>query len=165
LLQHILALARKELLALVRDRRGRFVLIGPPIAQLLVFGFAATYDLQHAAVAIYDEDRGQVARELIAHFQGSRNFELVATLTHAAEVAPLIDNREALLILHIGPGFSGDVLRGDSGALQLILDGRNSNTAMLAMNYVRTIVTDFNLAWARRHAGPEPPVKLETSGC
>lgn len=162
MLQHILALARKELLALLRDRRSRFVLIGPPIAQLLVFGFAATYDLQHAPVAIYDEDRGQVARELIAHFQGSRNFELVATLTHDAEVAPLIDNREALLILHIGPGFSRDVLRGDSGALQLILDGRNSNTAMLAMNYVRTIVTDFNLAWARRHAGPEPPVKLET---
>ncbi|HPE73010.1 MAG TPA: antibiotic ABC transporter permease, partial [Candidatus Competibacter sp.] len=46
MLQHILALALKELLALLRDKRSRFVLIGPPIAQLLVFGFAATFDLQ-----------------------------------------------------------------------------------------------------------------------
>lgn len=162
MLQHILALALKELLALLRDKRSRFVLIGPPIAQLLVFGFAATYDLQHAPMAVYDEDRGQVARELIAHFEGSRNFEIVARLSHDAEVAPLIDNRAALLVLHIGAGFSSDVLRGDSGQLQLILDGRNSNTALLALNYVRTIVTDFNLAWAQRHGRAQPPVRLET---
>ena len=161
MLAHILALAIKELLALLRDPRSRIVLIGPPIAQLLVFGFAATFDLQHAPLAIYDEDHGRVARELIAHFQGSRNFEVVATLTHDTEVAPLIDDREALLVLHLGPNFSRDIMRGDSGQLQLILDGRNSNTAMLALNYVRSIVTDFNLAWAERHAGPQPPVQLE----
>lgn len=57
MLQHILALALKELLALLRDKRSRFVLIGPPIAQLLVFGFAATFDLQNAPIAIYDEDQ------------------------------------------------------------------------------------------------------------
>ncbi len=161
MLQHILALALKELLALLRDKRSRFVLIGPPIAQLLVFGFAATFDLQHAAVAVYDEDRGQVARELIAHFRGSRNFELVAVVENDAAVAPLLDNREALLVLHLAPGFSREVLRGRSGRLQLILDGRNSNTAMLALNYVRTIVTDFNLDWARRHGRPTAPVQLE----
>ena len=161
MLQHILALALKELLALLRDKRSRFVLIGPPIAQLLVFGFAATFDLQHAPVAIYDEDRGAVARELIAHFEGSRNFEVVARVMNDARVAPLIDDRTALLVLHIGPRFSSDVLRGDSGQVQLILDGRNSNTAMLALNYVRSIVTDFNIDWAQRHGGLQPPVKLE----
>lgn len=57
MLQHILALALKELLALLRDKRSRFVLVGPPVIQLLVFGFAATYDLQHAPMAIYDQDR------------------------------------------------------------------------------------------------------------
>ena len=161
MLQHIFALALKELLALVRDKRSRFVLIGPPIAQLLVFGFAATFDLQHAPVAIYDEDQGQPARELIAHFRGSPNFEVVATLTRDAEVAPLIDDRRVLLVLHLGRGFSRGVLRGDSGELQAILDGRNSNTALIAMNYVRTIVTDFNVDWARRHGGAGPPVRLE----
>lgn len=162
MLRHILALAVKELLALLRDKRSRFVLIGPPIAQLLVFGFAATFDLQHARLAIYDEDRGAVARELIARFEGSRNFEIVARLTDTGQVAPLIDDREALLVLQIRPDFSRDVLRGESGRIQVILDGRNSNTALLALNYVRSIVTDFNIAWAERHGSAAPPVRLET---
>lgn len=161
MLQHIFALARKELLALLRDKRGRFLLVGPPIAQLLVFGFAATFDLQHASLAIYNQDRGMVARELIARFRGSPNFEVVAELTGDAEIAPLIDRREALLVLHFGPDFSSRVLSGDSGQLQVVVDGRNSNTAMLALNYIRMIVTDFNIAWAERHGARPPPVRIE----
>ncbi len=160
MLQHILALALKELLALIRDPRSRFVLIGPPIAQLLVFGFAATFDLNQAPLAIYDQDGGAPARELIARFEGSRNFHVVRRLHHDAEVAPLIDNREALLVLRIGPRFSADVLRGVGGQVQLILDGRNSNTAMIALNYSREILIDFNQDWAERHGQPGAPVSL-----
>lgn len=161
MLQHILALALKELLALVRDKRSRFVLIGPPIAQLLVFGFAATFDLQNASIAIYDQDQGAAARELIARFEGSRNFEVVARIDHDAQVAPLIDDRQALLVLRIDPRFSQEILSGGSGSVQVILDGRNSNTAMLALNYTRGIVTDFNDAWAAHHGRSGPPAHLE----
>ncbi|MGA7980896.1 MAG: ABC transporter permease [Chromatiaceae bacterium] len=161
MLGNILALAVKELLALLRDKRSRFVLIGPPIAQLLVFGFAATYDLNNAALAIYDEDGGAQARELIARFEGSRNFHVVQRIDHDGQIAPLIDDRQVLLVLHIGPRFSSDVLRGDSGKVQVILDGRNSNTAMLGLNYVRTIVTDYNETLAAEQGRPVPPVRLE----
>ena len=85
MLRHILALAIKELLALLRDPRSRFVLIGPPIAQLLVFGFAATFDLNHARLAVYDEDGGAPARELIARFEGSPNFDIVRRIRHDGE--------------------------------------------------------------------------------
>ena len=161
MLANVLALAIKELLALVRDPRSRFVLVGPPIAQLLVFGFAATFDLNRAPVAIYDEDGGGPARELIARFQGSRNFHLVRRIDRDAELAPLIDNREALLVLHIGSRFSPRVLRGQGGQVQLILDGRNSNTALIALNYARSILIDFNQDWARRLGQPGLPVRLE----
>jgi ABC-2 type transport system permease protein len=158
---HILALVIKELLAVLRDPRSRFVLIGPPILQLLVFGFAATFDLQHARLAVYDEDRGAAARDLIARFEGSPNFDVVAHIDHDAEVAPLINDRDALLVLHIGPRFSADIQRGASGRVQILLDGRNSNTAMLALNYAQGIVIDYNLAWAERHGGQKPPAHLE----
>jgi ABC-2 type transport system permease protein len=161
MLGNILALAFKELLALLRDKRSRFVLIGPPIAQLLVFGFAATFDLNNAALAIYDEDGGAPARDLIARFEGSRNFELVKRIDHDAQIAPLIDNRKVLLVLHIGPRFTSDVLRGGSGAVQVILDGRNSNTAMLALNYVRSIVIDYNEALAAKQGRGATPARLE----
>jgi ABC-2 type transport system permease protein len=161
MLAHILALAIKELLALLRDPRSRIVLVGPPIAQLLVFGFAATFDLNRAPMAVYDEDGSAPARELIARFEGSRNFQIVRRIDQDALVAPLIDNREALLVLHLGPRFGSDLLRGDSGRVQVILDGRNSNTALIALNYVRTILIDFNEDWAIRRGRPALPVRLE----
>jgi ABC-2 type transport system permease protein len=161
MLGNILALALKELLALLRDKRSRFVLIGPPIAQLLVFGFAASFDLNNASLAIYDEDGGAPARELIALFEGSRNFHVVQRIDHDGQIAPLIDNRQVLLVLHIGPRFTSDQLSGGSGRVQVILDGRNSNTASLALNYVRSIVTDYNERVAAEQGRPAAPVRLE----
>ncbi|MCG6897871.1 MAG: ABC transporter permease [Thiocapsa sp.] len=160
MLQHILALALKELLALLRDPRSRFVLIGPPIAQLLVFGFAATFDLNQAPLAVYDRDGGAPARELIARFEGSRNFRVVRRIADDREVTPMIDGREALLVLHIDPRFTADLLRGAGGRVQVILDGRNSNTAATALNYVRQILIDFNQTWTERLGRPGVPVSL-----
>jgi len=161
MLGNILALALKELLALLRDTRSRFVLIGPPIAQLVVFGFAATYDLNNASLAIYDEDGGAPARELIARFEGSPNFDLVQRIDHDDQIAPLIDNRQVLLVVHIAPRFTSDLLRGGSGRVQVILDGRNSNTAAIALNYVRTILTEYNETIEAEQGRPAPPVRLE----
>ncbi len=158
---HILALALKEFRALLRDPRSRIVLIGPPIAQLIVFGYAATFDLNHVPVAIYDEDAGGAGRELIARVAGSPHFEVVARLTREAGIAPLIDDKAVLLVLHLGPRFSADLQRGASAPLQAILDGRNSNTAMLALSYLRTILLDFNRDWAARHGRPAPPAVLQ----
>jgi ABC-2 type transport system permease protein len=155
------SLALKELLALLRDKRSRFVLIGPPIAQLVVFGFAATYDLNNATLAIYDEDGGAPARELVARFEDSRNFHVVQRIDHDDQIAPLIDNRQVLLVLHIAPRFTSDLLRGGSGRVQVILDGRDSNTAMIALNYVRTIVTNYNETYAAKQGRPAPPVRLQ----
>ncbi len=157
----ILALALKEFLALVRDKRSRFVLIGPPIAQLLVFGYAATFDLNHVSVAVYNEDPGAASRALIGHIAGSPHFDLVARITHDAEIAPLVDQRRVLLVLHLGPHFSSDLAAGRGTRLQAILDGRNSNTATLALGYLRSILTDFNRQWAKDHGGPAPPAVLQ----
>jgi ABC-2 type transport system permease protein len=154
---------RKEFLALLRDKKSRTVIIAPPIFQLLVFGYAATFDLTQVPFAVYNEDPGQPSRDLIAGFQGSPNFREVAVLTHQDQISPVINNREALLVLHTGPHFSRDLLLGNPGQLQVILDGRNSNTAMIVLNYVRSIVNRFNEKWLRAHGrGPVPPAQLKT---
>ncbi|MHB1505804.1 MAG: hypothetical protein ACYCVA_03805, partial [Sulfobacillus sp.] len=57
--QRVLALTIKELLALLRDAASRAVLIGPPIIQLLVFGYAATFDLKHVPFVVYNQDQGK----------------------------------------------------------------------------------------------------------
>lgn len=158
----IVALAIKEFLALLRDKRSRFVIIVPPIMQLVVFGFAATYDLNDVAVAIYNEDRGGASRELVSRIEGSPNFQVIAYIDRDSDVAPLIDNRDALLVLHIGQHFSAKLLKGTPASLQAILDGRNSNTAMIAVNYLRSILLDYNRNWQESYGVIGPQVSLQT---
>ncbi|OYV73005.1 MAG: antibiotic ABC transporter permease, partial [Deltaproteobacteria bacterium 21-66-5] len=159
--QRVFALIIKEFLALLKDPKSRFVIVVPPIIQLLVFGYAATYDLSDIPYAVYNEDTGPDARELLAGFRLSRHFREVARLTHDGQIVPLIDNREALLVVHVGPRFSRDLATGSSSRVQVLVDGRDSNTALLALGYVRSIVHRFNVQWAARHGQAKPPAQLE----
>jgi drug efflux transport system permease protein len=160
-LNRIAALTLKELLTIFKDKRARFVLIVPPLVQLLVFSYAASFDLNHIAVAIYNEDRGSASRELVSHITGSPHFDLYATIDSDRRIAPLIDNQDVLMVLHIGPQFSADLAAGKPASVQLILDGRNSNTALLAQGYVRSIVAAFNAGLAARQGLKPPPAVLQ----
>ena len=159
--QHIIALIQKEFLAVLKDKKSRFVVIGPPIIQLLVFGYAATYDLNNVPFAVYNEDHGAASRELVARFQGSPNFQEVTQITRDGQIRALIDAKRALLVLHIGPQFSRDLARGRPAKVQVIVDGRNSNTALIALNYVRAMVINFNENWLSDHGQAPPPANLQ----
>ncbi len=158
----ILALVIKEFAALLKDKRTRVVLIGPPLVQLMVFGYAATYDLKNIPFAVYNEDRGSASRDLLAAFDGSPTFTRVAQITHDGQIAPMVDGLHALAVVRIGPNFSADLLAGRSADMQVIVDGRNSNTAMLVVNDMRDIVDRFNREWAASHGGAQPPAHIET---
>jgi ABC-2 type transport system permease protein len=157
----VAALVVKEFLALLKDAKSRFVLIAPPLIQLMVFGYAATFDLNHVPFAVYNEDRSLPSRELVARFAGAPAFRQVARIHADSEVAPLIDRRAVLMVLHIDRRFTRDLLRGSAGRVQVIVDGRNSNTALLVAGYANTIVADFDSWWATRHPGSEPSSTLD----
>ena len=151
-IRNIKALIIKEFLAILRDPKSRIILIGPPIIQTLVFGYAATYDLNDVRFAIYNEDPSAASRELIAAFRGSPHFHEVASITHNEQIKSLIDPKKILLVIHIDPQFSRDLIQSKSAQVQIIIDGRNSNTATIALNYVQSIITAFNKQWAKTHA-------------
>ena len=159
--QRIVALSIKELLAILKDRKSRIVLVVPPILQLLVFGYAATFDLNDIPVAVYNEDRSAPSRELVARIVGSPHFHLLARIDSDAQIAPLIDEKKVLVVLRLGQRFSADLYSGRTAKVQLIIDGRNSNTALLVQGYLRAIVNQFNLDWARSHGHPPPPATVE----
>lgn len=154
--QRVLALSIKELLALLRDAASRAVLIGPPIIQLLVFGYAATFELSHVPFVVYNQDQGQLSRDFIARFVGSPNFELIRSVQNQNALQQSIDDKSALMALDIGPTFSSDIERGLTTHVQLILDGRDSNTAGRAMGYSQSIVSAFNEAQVARRGGTLP---------
>lgn len=146
--RRVLALVVKEFLAIFKDKKSRVVVVVPPLLQLLVFGYAATYDLKHVPYAIFNEDHGSASRELLSEFEGSPTFHKVSVIEHEKQMAPLIERRQALMVLHIGQRFTSDLVLGETANIQVIVDGRNSNTAMLVLNYVRTIIGRFNDRWS-----------------
>lgn len=157
----IIGLAIKELLALLRDPKGRLVLIVPPLVQLIVFGYAATYDLNRVTWAVLNEDQGAVSRQLVAQFTGSPVFQRTEELQSPMQVGPELLNKRVLMVLHIGPQFSRDLLLGRPAPVQILVDGRNSNTASLILGYARTVLEDFSRTWVQSHGGPAPPAQLE----
>lgn len=156
----IFALAKKEFLALLRDKRSRMILIGPPIMQMLIFGFAASYDLNNVPIAVYNQDQGAASRAFISQFEGSPNFHITTAIEKNADIAPLINNRNVLLVLSIEPNFSANLAQGKSGTIQAIFDGRNSNTASIAMNYLGTISMAFSQQWNKTQGQTGPRVEL-----
>lgn len=155
----ILALIRKELLAVLKDPRSRVSLFLPPILQCLIFGYAATYDLSAVPYAVLDQDRSAASQKLLAAFDGSGVFHRVATLDRAADIRSVIDNERALLVIEIGQDFARRLMAGQAADIQVIADGRNSNTAGTALGYVSSIVDRFNAAWAADHGTGAAPVR------
>lgn len=158
----IAALVRKELLAVLKDPRGRSTLFIPPIVQALIFGYAATYDLNDVPYAVLDQDRSAASAALLARLDGSGVFRRVANLTRAADLNTWIDDRRALLVIQIGSDFERRLLWGLSADVQVIADGRNSNTAGTATRYVGAIVAEFNADWQAGHAPRPPPIRVTT---
>lgn len=145
-LARIAALFRKELLALVKDPASRMVLFVPALIQSLLFGYGATYDLDNVPYAVLDQSRGEAARELLARLDGTGVFQRRETLQSTAQIADVIDDGRALMVLTLPPEFDALLAAGRPAPLQLILDGRNSLTAGMAAGYVGAIVADFNVA-------------------
>ncbi|MGL1933146.1 MAG: ABC transporter permease [Desulfotalea sp.] len=139
-LQRIITLIIKEFGMVLRDPKSRVVVIVPPILQFFVFSFAATFDLTDVQYAVLDHSRTIESRQLLAGFEGSDNFKLVATLSSENQIRDMIDTSEARLVISIPADFSEKLANGEQTVIQVIADGRNSNVASIALGYVNTIV-------------------------
>ena len=154
------ALIRKEALMIVKDKRSRMVLLVPILVQTLLFGYVATYDLNRVDYALLDEDRSPESRELVRRFDGTGIFRRQATLRNAGDIPDVLDYKQALLVLHIGPGFSRDLNAGRTAPVQVLVDGRNSNVAGTASGYATGIVEGFSRDRLRERGVAANPVTI-----
>jgi ABC-2 type transport system permease protein len=147
----IIALTRKELLAVLKDPRGRFTLFAPPVIQCLIFGYAASYDLTDVPYALLDQDRSMASRELVARLDGTGVFHRVADLVREKDLKAAINDRQALIGIQIDQEFHRRLEAGLPAEIQVLADGRNSNTGGTAMGYISAIVDSFNADWRAAH--------------
>jgi ABC-2 type transport system permease protein len=152
--KHILI---KEFIELWRDKWGRFRLIVPPLIQMLVFGYAATFEVYHVPTIVLDLDHTQESRELISRFISSNRLNIIDAARSRHDVTDAIDRSDAAVALVIDAGFANLLRKGQQAPLQVILDGTNSNSALIALGYVDTIAgryaQDYGADLARRVGG------------
>ncbi|AOF93128.1 ABC transporter permease [Sinorhizobium sp. RAC02] len=158
----ILTLIRKELLVILKDPKSRASLVVPPILQCLIFGYAATYDLNSVPYVLVDQDRSTASIALVAKLEGSGLFQRQGTFTQTAQAAPLLDAGRAMVIVVIGPRFERDLEAGAAAPVQVIADGRNSNTSGIAQGYASTIIGDFAAARQAETGAKSAGVKAST---
>jgi ABC-2 type transport system permease protein len=161
-LLRILALTAKEFLAVLKDPRSRFIIFLPPLLQCLIFGYAASLDLNTAAYAVLDQDHSAASAALLARLDGSGVFQRQADLRRARDIATWIDSGRALLVVQIDQGFERNLLAGKATPLEVIADGRNSNTAGTALGYLNSVVQAFNGNWQKSHGQGGPTVQIVT---
>lgn len=133
------ALIVKELLAVLRDPRGRMILIGPPIIQLVVFSYAATLDVRNVDIAVLNDDAGRWGREMVQRVEASPSFRSVAPVSSPQALREAVDLQHVIAAVRIGATFSRDIEAGRPADLQVILDGRRSNAAQIVGGYLGQI--------------------------
>lgn len=149
----------KEFQELRRDRYALIRLIVPPVLQLFIFGYAATFEVYHVSTLVLDQDRSQESRELISHFAASGRFT-IANAHADRDIADALENNDAVVGLVIHAGFAQDLRNGQSAPLQVVVDGTNSNTALISLGYVGQITRQFSADYARDMAERTAPLLL-----
>ncbi len=139
-----LALIWKELLAVLLDRKSRISIILPPLVQLLIFAYAATLDVKNVSIGILNRDSGEKAFEFVQRFHGSPIFSHIHYLKGVEEIAPFIDEQRGLMVVSIDETFSRFIDANKNAEVQLIFDGRKSNSAQILAGYATQIINDYN---------------------
>jgi len=166
--RRIKALAKKEFIQMVRDIRSLLGAIFIPLILIFLFGYALSLDVDRIPTLIYDQDRTSISRELIYRLSDSRYFQIIRYIDREHEIDKSLDRNEALLALVIPTGFAQQVKQGRQAPIQAVFDGSDSNTATIAVGYLKAVITGFDLDVQEkriRRAGlkmADMPVELRT---
>jgi ABC-2 type transport system permease protein len=148
------ALVRKELRQLFRDPKTKRVIFVSPVLQLILFGYAVNTDVRRVATWVVDHDQTPESRLILDAFTASDYFRIVGRGDDPSAVGRALDRGAARVGIWIPPGFARDAKAGRAPAVQILVDGTNSNTATVAQGYAQRIVNQVALEWASRGSGP-----------
>ncbi|XHR30058.1 MAG: ABC transporter permease [Chthoniobacteraceae bacterium] len=143
MLHRIFTLILKELQTLLSDPQSRAILVVPVLLQLLLFPKAATLEVKNNALGVYNQDNGRESLELIQRIGKAQAFSRVEFFRSDGERTHAINNQDVLLALEFPADFSRKLAAGASPSLQIILDGRRSNSGQIALSYIQEILSDY----------------------
>lgn len=151
--RRIWALIKKEFLAIWKDPKSRMLIIVPPLLQLLIFANAITLEIKNVDMAVLDRSNSVESRELISRFENSVWFRKVIHVNNEKEIKYNVETQKVQLAMEIGNDFSRNIYLKKPTSVQIIVDGRQTNTASIANNYATQIITDYSKELAPQKNG------------
>lgn len=142
--ERIIIMLRKEFIQVFRDPKMTRVIFVVPVVQMMVFGYAVTTDVRNITTALIDLDGSVKSREYIAGFEGSGHFDFKFFPANDEEAADLMDKGKVRAVIRINRGFEEEVNGGRTAAVQLLLDGTDSNSARIIADYAVKITAAFS---------------------
>lgn len=159
----------KELSQIMRDPKMKALIFGPPLLQLIVFGYAVNLDVKNVRTAIIDYDRTPASRDFAALIRSNGYFIVKHDPDNIEKVMPLIDSGAVVCAVAIERGFMENIEKGQTGIVQVIHDGTDSNTSTMVINYMNAISAKFSRGLqqdklqkmnAKRAAAGAPPIRI-----
>ena len=159
-----LAVARKEMRQIGRDRRTLLILLFVPVFFLLVYGYALNFDIRNVRIAVQDNDRSTASRDVISGFVNSGYFDLFGEVRNSEEISRVLDRNQVRAVLVIPARFGSDVAAGHPTSVQFIVNGDNANTATTVVGYARGLLSATSARYevqARLGSAEGPAVTVE----
>ena len=152
-IERLLCVIKKEFIQIFRNSKMRTIVLVMPLVQSMVFGYAVTTDVKHVNTAVYDQAQTPESRDLIDRFIHSGYFSVKKVIRSDQEMDEVIDRGEVAAILRVPPDFSGKLATGTTAAIQIVVDGTDSNTAGVVLNYAGSIIRNDAVEILRKRTG------------
>ncbi|MEW5745605.1 MAG: ABC transporter permease [Nitrospirota bacterium] len=143
-LLRVKAIAKKELIQILRDPLSLAMAFLMPVMLLFIFGYAITLDVNNLKTVVYDRDRSSLSRGLVERFSASDYFTVIDHVSEPGAIDAYLDSGRAVLALSVPGDFSRNVLTGKQAEFQVIVDGSDSNTATIALGYVTAVTERYS---------------------
>lgn len=144
LLKRTIAIIKKEVRQLIRDKRLLAVIFSFPVMLLIMFGYAVNFDVKHIKLAIYDQDRSKLSRDFLNSLSNSEYFNIIAYLNNYADINKYLDEKTAQCVVVIPNDFSKKINSIQNTSIQYLIDGVDANTASIIQNYMFAATGIFN---------------------
>ena len=143
--RRIKALTKKEFIQMSRDIRSLTGALFIPLLMIFLFGYALSLDVDRIPTLVLDRDRTPLSRELIHRLTDSRYFSLVGNIETERQIDGVLARGEALMALVIPENFASRVKKGNAVSIQVVFDGSDSNTASIAVGYLKAVIAGFDM--------------------
>jgi ABC-2 type transport system permease protein len=154
LMKQLITFIKKEFHHILRDTRSMLVLIGLPIVQLLIFGFAITTEVRDANIAILDNSKDEITQSIITKIESSQYFNIDRTISSSDQIEKAFKSGKIKLAIIFQPNFQNELSHSNKAQLQIIADATDPNQATTLTNYLSAIVRDYQNEMNRQNKLP-----------